>query len=114
MRSGPGEERAAFFDKVAAAADEAKFAEGSANEQRTVADWADRRAERLVLRAARSALSLGYAVTGGYCTGVPVYRYRYTGIPATKTSEGSFSAVSKPIFATRITRGSFCSIFQDL
>lgn len=59
MRSGPGEERAAFFDKVAAAADEAKFAEGSANEQRTVADWADRRAERLVLRAARSACAAG-------------------------------------------------------
>jgi len=60
VRSGPGEERAAFFDKVAAAADEARFAEGSAlHEQRTVADWADRRAERLVLRAARSACAAG-------------------------------------------------------
>ena len=48
-------------------------------------------------------LNLGYTGTGGACTGIPVCRYRYTGIPVIKTFEDPFSSVLKPIFETQVS-----------
>ena len=72
-----------------------------AKERNSGADGAESEANRPSRSRGRRLLSLGYTGTGGADNGIPVYRYRYIGLPVTQILDSPFSAVSKLIFATK-------------